>query len=85
MERQNITLSLPKSLLKKAKVMAVKKDKSLSEFFREFLEEKIWEDTGYAKARDRQLRVLRMGLNLGTQGNITVPREDLHARRNPGS
>jgi len=41
--------------------MAAKKDKSLSEFFRELLEENIWEDTGYAKAGDKQLRVLRMG------------------------
>ena len=80
MERQNITLSLPKSLLKKAKVMAAKKDKSLSGFFKEALEEKIREDTGYKKARERQLRLLRTGLHLGTKGHFTTPREDLHAR-----
>ena len=35
MERQNVTLSLPKALLKKAKTLAVKKDKSLSDLLRE--------------------------------------------------
>ena len=35
MERQNVTLSLPKSLLKKAKVTATSHDKSLSQLLRE--------------------------------------------------
>ena len=34
MERQNVTLSLPKALLKKAKTLAVKKDSSLSDLLR---------------------------------------------------
>jgi metal-responsive CopG/Arc/MetJ family transcriptional regulator len=80
MERQNVTLSLPKSLLKKAKVIAAKKEKSLSELLKEAIEEKVMEDTGYKKARDRQLRLLRKGLNLGTNGRIAFSREDLHAR-----
>ena len=40
MERQNVTLSLPKSLLKKAKAIAAEEDKSLSELIREFLEKR---------------------------------------------
>ncbi|MEW6456589.1 MAG: DUF6364 family protein [Acidobacteriota bacterium] len=80
MDRQNVTLSLPKSLLKKAKLIAVKKEKSLSELMREALEEKVREDTGYKKARERQLRLLKVGLDLGTEGRITISREKLHAR-----
>ena len=80
MEKQNVTLSLPKSLLKKAKVLAAKKEKSLSQILKEAIEEKVMEDTGYKKARERQLRLLRTGLNLGTHGRISIPREDLHAR-----
>ncbi|HUT72540.1 MAG TPA: DUF6364 family protein [Desulfatiglandales bacterium] len=81
MERQNLTLSLPKSLLKKAKIVAAQREKSLSELVRESLEEKVREANGYKKARDRQRRLLESGLDLGTQGQITVRRQELHARR----
>lgn len=81
MERQNVTLSLPKSLLKKAKVMAAKREKSLSQLMREAIEDRVKEDTGYKKAKERQLRLLKMGLNLGTKGNLTFSREELHARK----
>lgn len=81
MERQNVTLSLPKSLLRKAKVIAASKEKSLSELLREAIEEKVMEDAGYKKARKRQLRLLKMGLDLGTEGRIKISREELYVRR----
>ena len=40
MEKQNVTLSLPKALLQKAKLMAVRQDKSLSQLLVEALQEK---------------------------------------------
>ncbi|RLB21781.1 MAG: CopG family transcriptional regulator, partial [Deltaproteobacteria bacterium] len=43
MERQNVTLSLPKLLLKKAKVIAASREKSLSDLLRESLEQKVRE------------------------------------------
>ena len=49
MDKQNVTLSLPRSLLRKAKTLAVMKDKSLSELLRETLEEKVNKETGYQK------------------------------------
>jgi metal-responsive CopG/Arc/MetJ family transcriptional regulator len=81
MNRQNVTLSLPTSLLKKAKVIAASREKSLSEFLRESLEEKVREANGYNKARRRQLKLLKEGLDLGTKGHITTQREELHDRR----
>ena len=80
MERQNVTLSLPKSLLKKAKVLAASREKSLSQLLRESLEEKVREESGYKKAKDRQLALLKKGLKLGTKGKVSTKREDLHAR-----
>jgi metal-responsive CopG/Arc/MetJ family transcriptional regulator len=80
MEKQNVTLSLPKTLLQKAKLMAVRQDKSLSQLLVEALQEKIEEEAAYRKARERQLRLLETGLNLGTRGQLTVSREELHAR-----
>ena len=81
MNRQNVTLSLPKSLLKKAKVIAASREKSLSELLRESLEDKVREANGYKKARQRQLKLLKEGLDLGTKGRITTTRDDLHDRR----
>jgi hypothetical protein len=81
MERQNVTLSLPKALLKKAKVIAASKNKSLSEFLRESLEERVRDANGYKKAKERQVRLLKEGFDLGTKGRIQVRRGELHARR----
>ena len=81
MEKQNITLSLPKGLLRKAKTLAVMKDRSLSDLLRETLEEKVKEETGYQRAKDRQLKLMRKGFDLGTKGALPVTREELHDRR----
>lgn len=81
MDKQNVTLSLPRSLLKKAKTLAITKDKSLSEFLRETLEERVNKETGYQKARNRQIAFMGKGIDLGTQGKITIARDDLHERR----
>ena len=80
MQRQNVTLSLPKHLLRKAKIIAASQDKSLSELLRETIEDKVREANGYKKARTRQMKLLMNGLNLGTKGHISTTREDLHAR-----
>ena len=81
MNRQNVTLSLPKSLLKKARVIAASRETSLSGLLRESLEEKVREANVYKKARQRQLKFLKEGLDLGTKGRITTTRDELHERR----
>jgi metal-responsive CopG/Arc/MetJ family transcriptional regulator len=80
MEKQNVTLSLPKPLLKKAKTLASKTEQSLSELMRKSLEEKIKESAGYKKARQRQMKLLRTGIDLGTRGSLHISREEIHAR-----
>jgi predicted HicB family RNase H-like nuclease len=44
METQNVTLSIPRTLLKQAKIIAAGQDKSLSQLMRESLEKKVRED-----------------------------------------
>ena len=80
MEKQNVTLSIPKTLLKRAKIAAAGKEKSLSQFLSESLEEKVREETGYNSAKKRQLRLLKKGLHLGTQGRVKTTRDELHVR-----
>ena len=78
MDRQNVTLSLPKALLKKAKVVAAQQDKSLSELMREALERRISRAAEYEKAKRRHLRLLERGLDLGSDGEVAFSREELH-------
>ena len=80
MEKQNVTLSILRLLLKQVKIIAASQDKSLSQLMRESLEEKVREETDYNKARKRQLRLLKKGLNLGTWGQVKTSRDELHAR-----
>ena len=81
MEKQNVTLSLPKTLLKKAKRLAVQEEKSFNELVRQCLEQRLSGTSGYAKARERQLRLLESGIDLGTNGRVSVTREEIHGRR----
>ena len=74
-------MSLPRSLLSKAKLEAVKRDMSLSEFMRVALEEKLGAGSEYQKAKRRQLEALAEGFDLGTGGRISASREELHERR----
>lgn len=80
MEKQNITLSIPRDLLRQAKIIAASQDKSLSQFLKESLEEKVREESDYNKAQKKQLRLLKKGLDLGTKGQIRTSRDDLHVR-----
>ena len=70
METQNVTLALPKDILRKAKLTAGK----------QLLIEEVAQEDRYAKARSRHLEVLRRGADLGTRGTVGWTREDLHAR-----
>lgn len=81
MEKQNVTLSLPKLLLRQAKAIAHEREKSLSELLRESLEEKVREATGYHKAMERQLRLMKKGFDLGLDERFPVSRDELHERR----
>lgn len=81
MERQNVTLSIEKLLLKKAKILAASEDKSLSELMREALESRVRETSGYRKAQNRQLRMVMKGFDLGTKGKISITKEKIHERR----
>ena len=80
MARQNVTLSLPKSLLKRAKVLAATRETSLSELMRKSLEDRVREANGYNRARKRQLKLLQKGLDLVTKGLIKTTREEIYER-----
>jgi hypothetical protein len=77
---QNVTLSIPKNVLRKAKILAIQKNTSLSGLLTQTLIELVSEQESYEKAKQRNIKLLEKGMNLGTQGDITWNREDLHER-----
>ncbi len=78
MDTQNITLSLPKSTLRKVKLLAVRRRSSVSRLLTGAVEKMLEEETDYEAARKRQEALLEEGFNLGFRKPAS--REELHDR-----
>jgi hypothetical protein len=76
----NVTLTLPEDLLREARHLAVDEGISLSRFVARSLEQRVQAARHYRIAQQRQLRLLREGIELGTDGHVTWRRESLHER-----
>jgi hypothetical protein len=79
-ETQNITLALPKALVKKAKVIAAERETSLSALLAGLLKELVTNDEEYDRARQEHMAILARGFSLGTGGKATWTRDELHER-----
>ncbi len=80
METRNITLAIPKEVLLKIKLLAVKRQTSVSGLLTQTLERLVQQEDAYAHARQRHLQWLELGADLGTNGLITTQRDELHER-----
>jgi metal-responsive CopG/Arc/MetJ family transcriptional regulator len=78
MDTQNITLSLPKSVLRRMKMLAVQRGSSVSRLLTQAAEKMIEEETEYATARKRQTATLEKGFDLGFRKPAS--RDGLHER-----
>ncbi len=54
---------------------------SVSGLMTEALIELVRREDAYSQARDRHVSMLERAGDLGTQGNLSLVREDLHERR----
>lgn len=76
-----MTLSLPRALLRKVKVVAATRDTSISALLTKALEEIAGQDDDRRRrAVRRTLARAREGYDLGTHGRSGVDRDDVHAR-----
>ena len=78
--KQNITLSLPKDLLRKAKIIAIENDLSLSGLLAKTLSEIVRRKEEYQKAMKLHERLLKDGFDMGLHGSIDWRRDELHER-----
>ena len=77
--KQNITLSVEKELIRKAKMLAAKTETSISKLLSQELARLISDEDLYESARKRATTRLKKGYHLG--GKILATREELHERR----
>ncbi len=80
MDTQNVTLALPKELVREAKHLAIEKETSLSGLLADYLRQMLREDASYRAAMERAADRMRKGYDLGTDGQIRCKREELHER-----
>jgi hypothetical protein len=78
MEKQNVTLSLPKNILQQAKIIAIRRNDSLSGLLTQLLTEMVEREVRYEAAQERSLT--RMAEARALDGDYTVSRESLHER-----
>ncbi len=77
---KNVTLSLPRTVISRAKHLAIDKGTSLSGLVAQILSEEISRNRQYAEAKRQAISLLKMPFNLGTNGKKLPTREELHAR-----
>jgi Family of unknown function (DUF6364) len=71
-------LSIEKEIIKKGKVVAARKDTSISKMLADLLKGMVENDERYEAAKRSALQMLKKGVRLG--GKIAWKREDLYER-----
>ena len=78
MIKQNITVSLSRDVLRKAKVLAARRETSVSALVANQIEILVGEEEAYRRAERQALDLLDKGFHLG--GVIRATRDELHER-----
>ena len=76
--KQNVTISLDRQTLRKAKVLAAKHGTSISGLLAEQIEVLVGEEEAYERAERQALALLDQGFHMG--GVIHASRDELHER-----
>jgi hypothetical protein len=76
--KQNVTLSIEKEIIKKGKIVAARKDTSISRMLADLLRSMVENEERYEAAKRSAFQLLKKGVHLG--GKITWKREDLYER-----
>lgn len=81
MEKQKVTLVLPKKLLREIRRIAAERGTSMSALMVTAFEKLVPRDDAYERARERALYRLRNPFDLGLTGERVWTRDELHERR----
>ncbi|MHB8216928.1 MAG: hypothetical protein ACYDDS_12700 [Candidatus Sulfotelmatobacter sp.] len=78
MTKQNLTVSLSRQLLRKAKILAARRGSSISGLLAEQIEILVGEEEAYERAERQATALLDLGFHLG--GVIRASRDEWHER-----
>jgi len=76
--KQNVTISLSRQLLKKAKILAARRETSISRLLAQEIEVLVGNEEAYERAQRQAMALLDQGFHMG--GVIRAGREELHER-----
>jgi hypothetical protein len=76
--KQNVTISLDRKTIQKAKVLAARRSTSISGLLARQIEVLVGEEEAYERAERQAMTLLDQGFHLG--GVIRVGRDELHER-----
>ena len=76
--KQNLTISLDRQAIQKAKIIAARRSTSISGLLAHQIELLIGEEEAYERAERQAMTLLDQGFHLG--GGIRVSRDELHER-----
>jgi hypothetical protein len=76
--KQNVTISLDRQTIRKAKIVAARRSTSISGLLARQIEILIGEEEAYERAERQALTLLDQGFHLG--GEIRASRDELHER-----
>jgi hypothetical protein len=78
MAKQNLTVSLPRQTIRKAKILAARRGSSISGLLAEQIEILVGEEEAYERAARQAAALLDQGFHLG--GVIRATRDEWHER-----
>jgi hypothetical protein len=76
--KQNVTISLDRQTIRKAKILAARRDTSISGLLAQQIEVLVGEEEAYERAERQAVALLDKGFHLG--GSPPASREDVHER-----
>jgi hypothetical protein len=76
--KQNLTISLDRQTIQKAKIVAARRSTSISGLLARQIEILVGEEEAYERAERQAMALLEQGFHLG--GVIRVSRDELHER-----
>jgi hypothetical protein len=77
-DKQNVTISLSRQALKKARILAARRETSISGLLAQQIEVLVEDEDAYVLAERQATALLDKGFHLG--GAMKASREDLHER-----
>lgn len=77
-QKQNLTVSLERKTIQKAKILAARRNTSVTKLLADYVEEMVAEDERYDAAQRAALNYMKKGFSMG--GQIAADREDWHER-----